>query len=116
MVSNSANSHYLRAEDEASIRTLHRAVDLGITCFDTATGYGAGHNEILLGQALRDLRDDLVIASKFVHYPDPTDTPTVSARSAVEASLQRIGLDHIDICLTSPKSGSGQWLTILNAA
>jgi aryl-alcohol dehydrogenase-like predicted oxidoreductase len=91
------SSVYGRAEDEASIRTLHRAVDLGITFFDTATGYGAGHNELLVGRALRDRRDGLVIASKFVHHPNPSDTPTVSARSAVEASLGRLGLDHIDL-------------------
>ena len=91
------SSVYGRAEDEDSIRTLHRAIDLGIAFFDTATGYGAGHNEALLGRAVRDRRDGLVIASKFVHRTGGADAPRVSAREAVEASLKRLGLDHIDL-------------------
>jgi aryl-alcohol dehydrogenase-like predicted oxidoreductase len=89
---------YGRAEDAQSVRTLHRAVDLGVTFFDTATGYGAGHNETLVGEALRDRRDGLVIASKFVHRPrgDRNAAP-IGAREAVEASLARLGLDHIDL-------------------
>ena len=47
---------YGQADDAESIRTLHRAIDLGITFFDTATGYGAGHNESLLGRAVADRR------------------------------------------------------------
>ena len=86
------SSVYGRSEDEASIRTLHRALDLGITFFDTATGYGTGHNEELLGRALRQRRDSLVIASKFTRAGPP-----LRAREAVEASLQRLGLDHIDL-------------------
>lgn len=90
---------YGQADDADSIRTVHCAIDLGITHFDTATGYGSGHNERLLGRALRDRRDGLVIASKFVHHPSGTapEDPVVRPRQAVEASLQRLGLDHIDI-------------------
>jgi aryl-alcohol dehydrogenase-like predicted oxidoreductase len=91
------SSVYGRAEDEASVKTIHRAIDLGITFFDTATGYGAGHNERLLGQAIRDRRDGLVIASKFTHQSGRSDGPPVSARDAVHASLERLGLDHIDL-------------------
>ncbi|WP_254062750.1 aldo/keto reductase [Caulobacter sp. S45] len=91
------SSVYGRAEDEASIKTLHRAIDLGITFFDTATGYGSGHNEALLGRALRDRRDGLVVASKFIHRPHGSDAPPIRARDAVEASLKRLGLDHIDL-------------------
>jgi aryl-alcohol dehydrogenase-like predicted oxidoreductase len=91
------SSVYGRAEDEASIKTLHRAIDLGVTFFDTATGYGAGHNEELLGRALRDRRDGLVVASKFVHRPNGSDAAPIKARDAVEASLKRLGLDHIDL-------------------
>src|SRR5580693_3897160 len=79
---------YGQADDRQSIRTLHRAIELGITFFDTATGYGAGHNEILLGKAIADRRDGLVIASKFVHRPGGSDAVPIRARQAVEASLQ----------------------------
>lgn len=87
---------YGPADDAESIRTLHRAVELGITFFDTATGYGAGHNETLLGKAFADRRDGLVIASKFTHR-GTGDAPPISAKAAVEASLKRSGLDHIDL-------------------
>ena len=90
---------YGPAIDAESIRTIHRAIDLGVTFFDTATGYGAGHNEALLGQAIAGRRDRLVIASKFVHHPSGRglDAPPLTAREAVEASLGRLGLDHIDL-------------------
>lgn len=90
---------YGQADDASSIRTLHRAIELGITFFDTATGYGAGHNEELLGKAIKDRRDGLVVASKFVHRPNGggAAVPAVTPRDAVEASLTRLGLDHIDL-------------------
>jgi len=91
------SSTYGAAEDAESIRTIHRAIDLGITFFDTATGYGAGHNETLVGKAVADRRDALVIASKFVHRPGGSDAPVLRPREAVEASLKRLGLDHIDL-------------------
>src|ERR1700679_342931 len=85
---------YGRADDANSIRTIHRAIELGITFFDTATGYGTGHNETLLGKAIADRRDGLVIASKFTHRAAGSDAPAIKARDAVEASLGRLGLDH----------------------
>lgn len=88
---------YGQADDAASTDTLHRAIDLGITFFDTATGYGKGHNETLLGQAIKGRRDGLVIASKFVHRPDGPDGKLVQPREAVEASLSRLGIDRIDL-------------------
>ncbi len=88
---------YGRADDDTSIATIHQALGLGITFFDTATGYGDGHNERLLGQAIADRSDGLVIASKFVHRPGGRDTPPITPREAVEASLARTGLDHIDL-------------------
>lgn len=92
------SSVYGRAEDASSVLTVHRAIDLGITFFDTATGYGAGHNERLLGAAIAGRRADLVIASKFTHRSSSNRlAPAVSAREAVEASLGRLGLDHIDL-------------------
>jgi len=91
------SSTYGAAEDAESIRTIHRAIDLGITFFDTATGYGAGHNETLVGKAIADRRGGLVIASKFTHRAAGSDAPAIKARDAVEASLGRLGLDHIDL-------------------
>src|ERR1700679_935669 len=89
---------YGKADDAESIRTLHRAIDLGVTFFDTATGYGSGHNETLLGKAIADRRDGLVIASKFTHRQGgAADATPVKPRDAVEASLKRLGLDHIDL-------------------
>ncbi|MFS2109959.1 aldo/keto reductase [Sphingomonas sp. Sphisp140] len=88
---------YGRAEDAGSIETLHRAIDLGITFFDTATGYGKGHNEQLLGEAVRGRRDRLVIASKFIHRPEGPEGAVVQPREAVEASLTRLGVEQIDL-------------------
>jgi aryl-alcohol dehydrogenase-like predicted oxidoreductase len=88
---------YGRAEDEASVRTIHRAIELGVDFFDTATAYGSGHNETLLGAAVRDRRNSLVIASKFTHRPKGVDGPPVQARDAVHASLGRLQIDYIDL-------------------
>jgi aryl-alcohol dehydrogenase-like predicted oxidoreductase len=88
---------YGQADENESVRTLHRAIALGITFFDTATGYGAGHNETLLGKAVADRRAGLLIASKFTHRGGAADAPPVTARAAVEASLKRLGFDHIDL-------------------
>lgn len=89
--------NYGRAEDETSLKTLHRAFDLGINFFDTATVYGKGHNEQLIGKAFADRRDQVVIASKFGHRNGGPDAPALTAREAVEASLTRLGFDHIDL-------------------
>lgn len=86
---------YGAADDQESIRTVHRAIDLGVTFFDTATGYGAGHNETLLGKAIAGRRDGLVIASKFTH--NTASGAPVRARNAVEASLKRLSVDQIDL-------------------
>jgi aryl-alcohol dehydrogenase-like predicted oxidoreductase len=91
------SSSYGPADDAESIKTLHRAIELGVTFFDTATAYGAGHNETLLGRAIADRRDGLVIASKFIHRAAGAAAIPVRARDAVDASLQRLGLDHIDL-------------------
>ncbi len=91
-----------RDADE-SVATVHRALDLGVTLFDTSDVYGAGHNEELLGTALGRRRDDIVLASKFgaVRTADGRGY-TVDGRpehvvAACDASLTRLGTDHIDL-------------------
>jgi aryl-alcohol dehydrogenase-like predicted oxidoreductase len=95
-------------DDAESIRTLHRAVDQGVTLFDTAEAYGPFTNERLVGSALAGRRDDVVIATKFgllTHAvgkdaedaPRGLDSSPASIRVAVEASLQRLGTDRIDV-------------------
>ncbi|MBV2156642.1 aldo/keto reductase [Kitasatospora sp. SUK 42] len=89
---------------DASVRTLHRALELGVTLFDTADSYGTGHNEELLGPFVRANRDRVVIATKFglvrsatdPHYRG-MDTSPAYIRKAVEASLRRLGVDTIDL-------------------
>jgi aryl-alcohol dehydrogenase-like predicted oxidoreductase len=60
-------------DDEESIRTIHRAVDLGVTLIDTAEAYGPFTNEELVGQAIRDRRDEVLLATKFGTTPPPRD-------------------------------------------
>jgi aryl-alcohol dehydrogenase-like predicted oxidoreductase len=90
---------YGQADDAESIRTVHRAIDLGVTFFDTATAYGQGHNETLLGKAIAGRREGLVIASKFANRLDGggLDGSAAHAREAVDASLKRLNVDHIDL-------------------
>ena len=90
------------SDDAESIRTLHRAIDLGVTMIDTAEAYGPYANEELLGQALRGgHRDRVVIATKFgliSHIGrDGVDSSPANIRHAVEGSLRRLGVDHIDL-------------------
>src|ERR671931_1899681 len=91
-------------DDDESIRTLHRALDLGVTLIDTADAYGKGTNEELVGRAIRDRRQDVVLASKFGLVPPPGGGPATDvdgrperARSCCEASLRRLGVDVIDL-------------------
>jgi aryl-alcohol dehydrogenase-like predicted oxidoreductase len=91
-----------RDEDEA-IRTIHRALDLGVTFFDTADMYGVGRNEELVGRALKGRRYEAVIATKFgnVRSEDGkflgVNGRPEYVRSACEASLRRLGVDFIDL-------------------
>jgi aryl-alcohol dehydrogenase-like predicted oxidoreductase len=85
-----------------SIRTLHRAIDLGITMIDTAEVYGPYTNEELLGQALKGgYRDRVVVATKFGMIShtgrDGLDSSPANVRKAIEGSLRRLGIDHIDL-------------------
>ncbi|MDY7527956.1 MULTISPECIES: aldo/keto reductase [unclassified Cryobacterium] len=90
--------------DEAeSVRTIHRAIDLGVTLFDTAEIYGPYLNEELLGRALADRRDEVVVATKFgtiLHRGDGSrglDGSPENVRLSVHGSLSRLGTDHIDL-------------------
>jgi aryl-alcohol dehydrogenase-like predicted oxidoreductase len=91
-----------RDEDEA-IATIHRAIELGVTFLDTADMYAVGRNEELVGRAVRDRRDQVVIATKFgnVRAPDGThlgiNGKPEYVRQACEASLKRLGVDMIDL-------------------
>ncbi|WP_129839551.1 aldo/keto reductase [Streptomyces sp. RFCAC02] len=93
-------------DDAESVRAIHRALDLGVTFFDTADVYGAGHSERVLGRALADgRRDRVVLATKWGSVFDEAtrtmaDEPGLTpayARSALTASLKRLGTDHIDL-------------------
>ncbi|MBR8742727.1 aldo/keto reductase [Nocardiopsis sp. MG754419] len=89
------------SDDDASIRTIHRALDIGVTHLDTAEAYGPYTNEELLGLALKGRRDRVAVATKFglVSYtgrPGMDGSPA-NVRRAVEGSLKRLGTDHIDL-------------------
>ncbi|WP_374369355.1 aldo/keto reductase [Dongia sp.] len=94
---------YGPANDAESIAVIHRAIDLGCTFFDTAEVYGPFVNEELLGRALKGKRDQVVIATKFGFAIAAdgkiggTDSRPVHIRAVVDASLQRLGTDHIDL-------------------
>jgi aryl-alcohol dehydrogenase-like predicted oxidoreductase len=101
-------SHAYGGQDEKdAIRTLHRAVELGVTFFDTAEMYGPFDNEILVGKALKPFRDRVVIATKFGFRLDPAKTGSEAmngldsrpehVREVAEASLKRLGVDTIDL-------------------
>jgi aryl-alcohol dehydrogenase-like predicted oxidoreductase len=91
------------SDDAESIRTIHRAIELGVTLIDTAEVYGPLTNERLVGQALHDRRDQVVLATKFGmishtgREPGTLDSSPASIRAAVEGSLGRLGTDYIDL-------------------
>src|SRR5712672_1598141 len=89
--------------DAESIRAIHRALDLGVTHLDTAEIYGPFINEELVGRAVKDRREHVVLATKFglVSHsgggPGVIDSSPANVRAAVEGSLKRLGTDHIDL-------------------
>ncbi|WP_327118601.1 aldo/keto reductase [Nocardia sp. NBC_01730] len=90
-------------DDAESIRTIHRALDLGVTLIDTAEIYGPFSNEELVGRAIKGRRDEVVLATKFgmvshaAGGPGTLDSSPDNIRTAVEGSLRRLGTDHIDL-------------------
>src|SRR6266545_3551734 len=90
-------------DDDESIRAIHRALDLGVTHIDTAEIYGPFHSEDLVGQAIKNRRDQVVLATKFGFVshsgagPGVIDSSPANVRTAVEGSLKRLGTDRIDL-------------------
>ena len=90
------------ADPEEAIKTIHQAIDMGVTFFDTAQIYGPFQNEELVGEAIKGKRDGLVIATKFGFRFDGlkitgVDGSPANARASVDGSLKRLGIDCIDL-------------------
>jgi aryl-alcohol dehydrogenase-like predicted oxidoreductase len=117
-------SMWLGAEDDESLAALNRAIDLGVTLIDTALGYGNGHSEQLVGEAVRSRSERIVVATKIPPkngiWPapdgiDPEDAfPADWVRSCTERSLSNLGLETIDVqqfhVWSDDWVGRGTWL------
>jgi aryl-alcohol dehydrogenase-like predicted oxidoreductase len=94
---------YGAADWDESVATIHRAIDLGVTLIDTADVYGAGHNEVLVGRAIHDRRDQVQLATKFGIDRTSGDQArslrgdAAYVRRACDASLMRLGVETIDL-------------------
>jgi aryl-alcohol dehydrogenase-like predicted oxidoreductase len=98
------SAFYGSADEGEAIATIHRAIELGVTFLDTAELYGPYTNEELVGRAIADCRDQVVLATKFGVRPDPDnparrtiDGSRENVRRSIEGSLKRLGVDHIDL-------------------
>jgi len=94
---------YGPSDDAESVATIHAALDRGVTLLDTGDYYGAGHNELLIGRALRDRRDKALVSVKFGALRSPDggwiglDTRPAAVQNFLAYSLTRLGLDHVDV-------------------
>jgi aryl-alcohol dehydrogenase-like predicted oxidoreductase len=94
---------YGPADEAESVATIHAALEAGVTLFDTGDFYGAGHNELLLGRALRGRREQALVSVKFgaLRTPDRgwvgVDARPVALQNFLAYSLVRLGLDHVDV-------------------
>jgi len=94
---------YGPADESESLATIHAAIDAGVTLLDTGDFYGMGHNEMLLGQALRFVREKVLISVKFGAQRGPDgawlgyDARPAAVKTALAYSLKRLGVEHIDI-------------------
>ncbi|HEY6749620.1 MAG TPA: aldo/keto reductase [Mycobacteriales bacterium] len=101
------SAFYGSDDEKESVATLERALELGVTFWDTAQMYGWGANEELIARVLKGRRDQVTIATKFGVIPDPdhpddrtkrvTDGSPANVRASVDGALQRLGTDHIDL-------------------
>jgi len=97
------SSMYGETDDNASIATIHAALERGIDLIDTGDFYGSGHNEMLIGRALRDRRDKARVSVKFGALRAPgggwtgVDTRPIAIKNYLAYTLTRLGLDHVDI-------------------
>lgn len=94
---------YAGRDDAESVATLHRALELGVHFLDTADMYGTGRNEELVGRAIRDRREQVILATKFGNVRGPNgeflgvNGRPEYVRQACDASLQRLGVDHVEL-------------------
>lgn len=103
-VENGKTMRFGRVSDEEAIRSIRRAIELGVNFFDTADVYGRGHSEELLGKAIKGMRDKVVIATKFGHSFDEITKEDKGINysreyiiKACKNSLRRLNTDYIDL-------------------
>ena len=98
-------SQYGPTNDDATIQAVHEAIDHGITCFDTAAAYGLGHSEKLMGQAIQNKRQEIIVVTKggLTWDPDKRRLFRDSSEQAIiegcDGSLKRLNTDYIDLYL-----------------